>query len=111
MKRMFNLFVVLGLVGMAPLGWAGSGEQIVTGTGNFTTQVTRVSETLQPPCVQLVTRQGQAEFSGFITNTLECTREQPARQPSVAGRVRGPGPGYVPIGGPPERCDGGRPHR
>jgi len=70
MKRMFVPFVVLVLHGMASPGWAGSREQIVTGTGNFTTQLTTISETLQPPCVQLLTRTGQAEFSGFITNAL-----------------------------------------
>jgi len=69
MKRMFVPFVVLVLHGMASPGWAGSHEQIVTGTGNLTTLVTATVETLQPPCVQLVTRTGQAEFSGFITNT------------------------------------------
>jgi hypothetical protein len=90
MKRMFVPVVVLALLGMASPGWAGSPEQIVTGTGNFRTQVTRTTETLQPTCVQLVTRPGQAEFSGFITNSLGNSQfESRAMRDACADPVQG----------------------
>lgn len=44
---------------------------LVTGTGKFVTQVTRTSESLDPPCVTLVTRVGNVSFSGLIGNAPE----------------------------------------
>lgn len=44
---------------------------LVTGTGGFVTEVTRTTEPLDPPCVTLLTRVGNAAFSGLIENALE----------------------------------------
>jgi hypothetical protein len=49
---------------------------MVAGTGNFVTQVTRTSEPLDPPCVELVTRVGNASFSGLIENALENGQQE-----------------------------------
>lgn len=49
---------------------AGSGT-VLEGTGTFSSQVVRTTETLDPPCVSLVTRNGNVAFTGLITNTLQ----------------------------------------
>jgi len=45
-------------------------RRLVTGTGSFFTEVTRTTEPLEPPCVTLLTRAGNVQFSGFIENAL-----------------------------------------
>lgn len=63
---------------------------LVTGTGNFVTQVTRTSEPLDPPCVALVTRVGNVSFSGLIENALENGHQEThALQDDCAAPVQG----------------------
>ena len=49
---------------------------LVTGSGNFVSQVTRTSEELDPPCVTLVSRDGNASFSGLIESALLTGKQQ-----------------------------------
>jgi len=51
-------------------------DTLVTGTGNFVTDVTRTSEPLDPSCVTLVTRVGNVSFSGLIENALENGQQE-----------------------------------
>jgi hypothetical protein len=44
---------------------------VIEGTGNFSSVVLRTTQTLNPPCVSLVTRTGNIAFTGFITNALQ----------------------------------------
>lgn len=44
---------------------------LVSGTGEFVTEVERTTVPLEPPCVSLLTRVGNVAFSGFIENALE----------------------------------------
>jgi hypothetical protein len=48
-----------------------SGPAQIEGTGRFESLVVRTTETLDPPCVSLVTRVGRVAFTGFISNALE----------------------------------------
>lgn len=75
-EKIQTLIVALVVAGLlAPVSVA-SGQPmdkkwtLVTGTGNFVSQVTRTSEVLDPPCVTLVSRDGNASFSGLIENAL-----------------------------------------
>lgn len=44
---------------------------LVSGTGEFVTEVERTTVPLDPPCVSLLTRAGNVAFSGLIENALE----------------------------------------
>jgi hypothetical protein len=63
---------------------------LVTGTGNFVTQVTRTSEPLDPPCIALITRVGNVAFSGLIENALEDGQQEThALRDACAAPVQG----------------------
>ena len=62
---------------------------VLQGTGTFTSAVVRTAQTLDPPCVSLVTRTGTVAFAGFIT-AASGNFQSHALRDACADPVQGP---------------------